>query len=87
MLNNGMASNMPTLFPMLRLWIIILVCILTCIAAVHRVGHKAEHENAEAGRAEVLTVRHPAPESVILAHSVASAWNCSRVYSAAQQQQ
>jgi hypothetical protein len=87
MLIIGMASNMPSLFPMLRLWIIILVCILTCIAAVHRVGHKAEHENAEAGRAEVLPVRDPAPKNVILAYTVASAWNCSRVYSAAQQQQ
>ena len=87
MLIIGMASNMPSLFPLLRLWIIILVCILTCIAAVHRVGHKAEHVNAEAGRAEVLPVRHPAPENVILPRAVASAWNCSRVYSAAQQQQ
>jgi len=87
MLITGMASNMPSLFPMLRLWFIILTCILTCIAAVHRVGHEARRENAEAGRAEALLVRPPEPESVILAYAVVSAWNCSRVKSAAQQQQ
>jgi hypothetical protein len=83
----GMASNMPALFPMLRLWIIILVCMLTCISALHRLGHEASREGEEAVRIEESLVHHPEPTDVIPAAMVAASCNCSRLFCSAQQQQ
>jgi hypothetical protein len=82
-----MASNLPALFPMLRLWIIILVCMLTCISALHRLGHEASRDGKEAVRMEESADRHPVPTDVIPAAMVAASWNCSRLVSSAQQQQ
>jgi hypothetical protein len=83
----GMASNLPALFPLLRLWIFILVCMLTCISALHRLGHEASRDVKEAVWNEEAPARHPVPTDVIPAAMVAASWNCSRLVSSAQQQQ
>jgi hypothetical protein len=83
----GMASNLPALFPMLRLWIIILVCMLTCISALHRLGHEASRDSKEAVGVEESLVRHPVRTDVIPTAMVAATWNCSRLVCCAQQQQ
>lgn len=86
MLINGMASNMPALFPMIRLWIIILVCVLTCITAQAHPGHEGGHDGDEFVWTADHLARHPGATILVLAAVALVAWGVVRCFSATQGQ-
>lgn len=86
MLNACMASNMPALFPMLRLWIIILLCVLTCITAQAHPGHEGGHDGDEFVWTADHLARHPVATLLILAAVALIAWGATRFFSATQRQ-
>jgi hypothetical protein len=79
-----MASNMPALFPMLRLWIIILLCVLTCITAQAHPGHEGGHEGDEFVWTADHLARHPGATLLVLAAVALITWGAFRFFSAAQ---
>lgn len=81
-----MGSNMPSLFPMIRLWIIILACMLTCIAAQAHPGHEGGHDGDEFVWTADHLARHPGATVVTLAIVAAIAWGAFRFFSATQRQ-
>jgi len=86
MLISGMASNMPALFPMLRLWIIILLCVLTCITAQAHPGHEGGHDGDEFVWTADHLARHPGATLLVLAAVALIAWGACRFFSATQGQ-
>ena len=86
MLISGMASNMPALFPMLRVWIIILLCVLTCITAQAHPGHEGGHDGDEFVWTADHLARHPGATLLVLAAVALIAWGACRFFSATQGQ-
>jgi len=86
MLNPCMGTNMPTILPMLRFWIIILACVLTCITANAHPGHEGGHEGDEFVWTADHLARHPGATLLILAAVALVAWGASRFFSATQRQ-
>ena len=42
-----MGTNLPTILPTLRVWVIVLLCIFTCISANAHPGHEGGHDGDE----------------------------------------
>jgi hypothetical protein len=86
LLKAGMGTNLPTVLPLLRFWIIILASILTSITVQAHPGHEGGHDGDEfVWTADHLT-RNPAATLIILATIGLIAWGASRFFSATQRQ-
>ena len=81
-----MGTNLPTVLPLLRFWIIILACILTSITVQAHPGHEGGHDGDEfVWTADHLT-RHPAATLIILAALALLVWGAFRIFSSTQRQ-
>jgi hydrogenase/urease accessory protein HupE len=81
-----MGTNLPTILPMLRLWIIILACILTCITANAHPGHEGGHDGDEFVWTADHLSRHPGATLLTLTAVALIAWAAARFFSATQRQ-
>jgi hypothetical protein len=81
-----MGTNLPTILPMIRFWIIVLVCVLTCITAQAHPGHEGGHDGDEFVWTADHLARHPGTTLVILAATALIAWGAFRFFSSTQQQ-
>jgi hydrogenase/urease accessory protein HupE len=81
-----MGTNLPTILPMLRFWIIILVCMLTCISAQAHPGHEGGHDGDEFVWTADHLARHPGATLLTLAAVALIAWGATRCFAATQRQ-
>jgi hypothetical protein len=87
MLKQGMGSNMPSLFPMIRLWIIILACVLTYLHAQAGSGHEGGRAEDTIVRTADLLARHPVALTVlVLIAGAFIAWVAARFSSSTKRQ-
>jgi hypothetical protein len=86
MLKYGMGSNMPSLFPMIRLWIIILACVFTYIHAQAGFGYEGGRAEDTIVRAADLLARHPVATILILVAGTVIAWVAARFSSSTKRQ-
>jgi hypothetical protein len=86
LLMSGMGTNLPTILPMLRFWIILLACVLTTISAQAHPGHEGGHDGDEFVWTADHLARHPGATLLTLAAVVLIAWGAFRFFSATQRQ-
>jgi len=86
LLGLSMGTNLPTILPMLRFWIIVLTCVLSNITAQAHPGHEGGHDGDEfVWTADHLT-SHPGATLMALAAAALIAWGAYRFLSASQRQ-
>ena len=81
-----MGTNLPTVLPMLRFWIILLACILTSVTVQAHPGHEGGHDGDEFVWTADHLARHPASTLMVLAAVALIAWGAFRFFSATQRQ-
>jgi hydrogenase/urease accessory protein HupE len=81
-----MGTNLPTILPMLRFWIIILACVLTSITAQAHPGHEGGHDGDEFVWTADHLARHPGATLMIVAVVALIAWGAFRFFSSSQRQ-
>ena len=86
LLKRSMGTNLPTVLPMLRFWIILLACVLTSINAQAHPGHEGGHDGDEFVWTADHLARHPAATLMVLAAVALIAWGAFRFFSATQRQ-
>ena len=86
LLKPRMGTNMPTILPMFRFWIIILACVLTCITANAHPGHDGGHEGDEFVWTADHLARHPGATLLILSALALLVWGAFRFFSSTQRQ-
>ena len=86
LLKSRMGTNMPTILPMFRFWIIILACVLTCITANAHPGHDGGHDGDEFVWTADHLARHPGATLLILAALALLVWGAFRFFSSTQRQ-
>ena len=81
-----MGTNLPTILPMLRFWIIILACVLTSLTAQAHPGHGGGHDGDEFVWTADHLARHPGATLMIMAVVALLAWGAFRFFTATQRQ-
>ncbi|MCX6919983.1 MAG: hypothetical protein NTX20_01475 [Verrucomicrobia bacterium] len=81
-----MGTNLTTILPMLRFWVIILACVLSTITAQAHPGHEGGHEGDEFVWTTDYLTRHPGATLLILSSAALIAWGAWCLFSATQRQ-
>ncbi len=79
-----MGTNLPTILPMLRFWIVILACVLTSLTAQAHPGHEGGHDGDEFVWTADHLARHPGATLLTLAAVALLVWGAFRFFSATQ---
>ncbi len=81
-----MGTNLPTILPILRFWIIIFAGVLASITAQAHPGHEGGHDGDEFIWTADHLARHPGVTLLILAVGALIAWGAYHCTSATQRQ-
>jgi hypothetical protein len=81
-----MGTNMLTILPMLRFWIIILASVVSSITAQAHPGHEGGHDGDEFVWTADHLASHPGATLMALAAAALIAWGAYRFLSASQRQ-
>ena len=81
-----MSTNLTTILPMLRFWLLILACVLTTITAQAHPGHEGGHDGDEFVWTADHLARHPAATLIALGLVALIAWGSFRFFSSTQRQ-